>query len=234
MDPTLLNCLVLHEIIVDEGKAKAIDASNKKQQQLHDQLTKLRKKGKFKEYREMKQTLLSELKEVDAIGLDLGKVSENNNKIIKQTLAIYFEVIKQHTNSVHLRAVFLGLPQFTQYVNLEIIWDLISVMREYFKVEISNSQTGADANSISNILAGLLCAFQIIEVGAGQAFNVDEKDFVSALYAVIQRMYERPLALFVEHKDFVAFLKSMDIIFNKRKQIATDTINAFVKRLAIL
>ena len=31
----------------------------------------------------MKQTLLSELKEVDAIGLDLGKVSENNNKIIK-------------------------------------------------------------------------------------------------------------------------------------------------------
>jgi len=32
MDPSLLNCLVLHEILVDEGKAKAIDASNKKAQ----------------------------------------------------------------------------------------------------------------------------------------------------------------------------------------------------------
>lgn len=110
MDPSLLNCLVLHEILVDEGKAKAVDASTKRSAQLHDQLTKLRKKGKFKEYREMKQTLLSELREADAIGLDLGKISENNNAIIKQTLAIYFEVLKQHSNSVHLRAVFLGIP----------------------------------------------------------------------------------------------------------------------------
>jgi len=106
---------------------------------MHDQLLKLRKKGKFKEYREMKQTLMTEMREADAIGVDIGKISENNNAIIKQTLAIYFEVIKQHTDSVHLRAVFLGLPQFTQYVNLEIIWDLISVMREYFKVELNES-----------------------------------------------------------------------------------------------
>ncbi len=79
----MLNCLSLHEILVDEGKAKAVDASTKRSQQLHDQLTKLRKKGKFKEYRDVKQQLLGELKETDAIGLDLGKVSENNNAIIK-------------------------------------------------------------------------------------------------------------------------------------------------------
>lgn len=30
MDPTLLNGLVLHEILVDEGKAKAVDASTKR------------------------------------------------------------------------------------------------------------------------------------------------------------------------------------------------------------
>lgn len=35
-DPSLLDCLVLHEIIVDEGKAKAVDASTKKQTQMHD------------------------------------------------------------------------------------------------------------------------------------------------------------------------------------------------------
>lgn len=53
---------------------------------------------------------MTELKEADAIGLDLGKVSDQNNAIIKQTLAIYFEVLKQHSQSIHLRAVFLGLP----------------------------------------------------------------------------------------------------------------------------
>lgn len=137
---------------------------------------------------------MTELKEADAIGLDLGKVSDQNNAIIKQTLAIYFEVLKQHSQSIHLRAVFLGLPQFTHFVNLEIIWDLISVMREYFSVELSESKKSATAtHSISNVLAGLLCAFQIIDVGAGQAFNVDEKDFVAALYSVLQRMTERPL-----------------------------------------
>ena len=30
MDPHLLDCLVLHEIMVDEDKAKAVDASSKK------------------------------------------------------------------------------------------------------------------------------------------------------------------------------------------------------------
>lgn len=134
---------------------------------------------------------------------------------------------------MHLRAVFLGLPQFTQYVNLEIIWDLIAVMREYFKVELSEGTHSSDAaHSISNILAGLLCAFQIIEVGAGSAFNVDEKDFVAALYAVVQRMFEKPIAAHFEQHDFVAFLKSMDIVFSKRKQLSTELINAFVKRLA--
>ena len=82
----------------------------------------------------MKQTLLSELKETDALGVDLSKVATTNNLIVKETLAIYFEILKQQQTSPLLRSVFLGLPQFCQYVNIEIIWDLINVMREFFKV----------------------------------------------------------------------------------------------------
>lgn len=60
------------------------------------------------------------------------------------------------------------------------------MMREYFSVELDESKaSGSDTHSLSNVLAGLLCAFQIIDVGAGQAFNVDEKDFVAALYTVL-------------------------------------------------
>lgn len=79
---------------------------------------------------------MTELRETDAIGIDLNKVSKTNNEIIKETLAIYFEILKQQKGSPLLRSVFLGLAQFTKYVNIEIVWDLINVLREFFKVEL--------------------------------------------------------------------------------------------------
>jgi hypothetical protein len=62
MEANLLDCLVLHLIIVDEEKAQAITESTQKSQQLHEQMNKLRKKGKLKEYKEIKQEMLNEVK----------------------------------------------------------------------------------------------------------------------------------------------------------------------------
>lgn len=93
-DGSILDCLVLHDVMVDESKAKVIDDATKNATQLHEQLRKLRKKGKFKEYKEMRDNLITELKETDALGVDLEKVSKTNNEIIKETLAIYFEILK--------------------------------------------------------------------------------------------------------------------------------------------
>lgn len=107
----------------------------------------------------MRDNLIGELKETDAIGIDLEKVSKTNNEIIKETLAIYFEIIKEKKGSPLLRSVFLGITQFTKYVNVEIVWDLINVMREYFKIELLETKTTTRDQGISNILAGLLCAF---------------------------------------------------------------------------
>ena len=47
-------------------------------------------------------------------------------------------------------------------------------------------------------------------------------------------MFEQPRPINVEVLDFAAFLKCMDIVFCKRKQLSTDTTNAFVKRLPLL
>ena len=57
-------------------------------------MEKLRKKGKLDDYKEMKQQLLKELKESDALGVDLGTSSKINNLIIKEILAIYFDILK--------------------------------------------------------------------------------------------------------------------------------------------
>ncbi len=58
----------------------------------------------------MKQELIKELKETDAIGANLGSISKVNNLIIKEILAIYFDIIKNKSNSPLMKAVFLGLP----------------------------------------------------------------------------------------------------------------------------
>lgn len=224
MEPNLLDCLVLHLIIVDEQKAQAMQQSTQKTQQLHDQMNKLRRKGKLKDYKEMKQELLAEVKQADAVGVDLGKAGTYNNDIIKEILSIYFSVLKGggggaskqiNRSSPLLKSVFLGIPQFTQFINLEIVFDLVNVLREFLQLELDRS-TKATKSSIGNALTALLCVFQIIEVGAGTAFNVDEKDFVDGLYAVIQRMYEQPLDY--QLPEFLAFLKCAHLVFVIKRQ----------------
>lgn len=166
------------------------------------------------------------MKEADAIGVDLGSSSKFNNLIIKEVLGIYFDVLKNKSESPLLKSVFLGLPQFTQYVNVEIVWDLINVLREYLKMaldDVEEDPVEAEKRkeqgiiilkkkcNVSNILNGLLCAFQIIDVGAGNTFNVEEKDFIDALYSVILKLFEYPGDYRLN--DFLAFVKCMNIVF---------------------
>ena len=69
-------------------------------------------------------------------------------------------------------------------------------------------------------------------MGAGQSFNLDEKEFVDSLYTVILCLYQQPF----DHStsDFLAFLKCVHLVFVQKKQFQNEVINAFVKRLAIL
>ena len=76
------------------------------------------------------------MKESDALGMDVGRSSKLNNLIIKEILSIYFDILKNKNNSPLLKGVFLGLPSFTSFVNIEIVWDLINVLREYLKLEL--------------------------------------------------------------------------------------------------
>ena len=103
-------------------------------------------------------------------------------------------------------------------MNIEIVWDIINVLREYLKLELDESEEETKGgnprkklSSLSNVLAGLLCSFQIIDVGAGTAFAVEEKDFIDALYQVILRIFEHPFNYTMS--DYLAFLKCTSIVF---------------------
>ena len=110
------------------------------------------RKGKFNEAREQKLEIIKELKEADAIGLDIEKSSSLNNKIIMEILGIYFDFLKNRVNSPLLRGVFLHLPNFTTHVNIEIVWDLLNVLREYVEGEAKRKKL-----NLSNLITALLC-----------------------------------------------------------------------------
>ena len=129
-------------------------------------MSKLRRKGKLKEYKELKQEMLAEVKQADAIGLNLGKSGDYNNQIIKEVLTIYFSILKGQSgsslsegSSPLLKSVFLGIPQFTQFINVEIVWDLINVMREFLSCELDRNPKNTGKYSIQNVVTGLLCVF---------------------------------------------------------------------------
>jgi hypothetical protein len=61
---------------------------------------------------------------------------------------------------------------------------------------------------------------------------VDEKDFVDALYAVMQRLIEYPVNY--KQADFLAFLKCMHLVFVQKRQFSNEVIIAFARRLATL
>lgn len=176
--PHILECLGLHNIIIKKEDALMLSVETQNIEKLKKEVKKKFRKGKFNEAREQKLEIIKELKETDASGLDLEKSSNLNNKIIMAILGIYFDFLKNRVNSPLLRGVFLHLPNFTTHVNIEIVWDLLNVLREYVGGEVRRKKV-----NISNLITALLCCFQIITIGAGNAFNdVEEKDFSNCLY----------------------------------------------------
>ena len=57
---------------------------------------------------------------------------------------------------------------------------------------------------------------------------------MNALYAVLQRLFEQPRHPRLETKDMLSLLEVLKLVFVRKRQLSTELVNAFVKRLAIL
>lgn len=224
----ILECLGLHNIIIRKEDIAYLNEETMKIEQLKKEVRKKFRKGKFNEAREQKMEMIKDLKETDAIGVDVEKTSNLNNKIIMAILGIYFDFLKNRVSSPLLRGVFLHLPNFAAHVNIEIVWDLLNVMREYIEVELKRKKL-----NLSNLLTALLCCFQIITVGAGNAFNdVEEKDFSNCLYNCTVLVMNEIHTINIS--DLLAYLKTVHIALIQKRQYSNDLMMAFIKRLSLL
>jgi hypothetical protein len=226
--PNILECLGLHNIIIRKEDIALLNEETLKIDQLKKEVRKKFRKGKFAEAREQKMEMIKEFKEADAIGIDIESTSKLNNKIIMAILGIYFDFLKNRVSSPLLKGVFLHLPNFATHVNIEIVWDLINVMREYVQEEVKRKKC-----NLSNLITALLCSFQIITIGAGNAFNdVEEKDFSNCLYNCSILVMNEMMNLDIS--DLLAFLKTLHIALIQKRQYSNDLMIAFVKRLSLL
>ena len=224
----ILECLGLHNIIIRKDDIEFLNEETVKIEQLKKEVRKKFRKGKFSEARDQKMEIIKELKEADAIGVDIEKSSSINNKIIMAILGIYFDFLKNRVTSPLLRGVFLHLPNFATHVNIEIVWDLLNVLREYVDVELKRKKL-----NLSNLITALLCCFQIITIGAGNAFNdVEEKDFSNCLYNTTVLIMNEISTLHIT--DLLAYLKTVNIALIQKRQYSNDLLMAFLRRLSLL
>ncbi|DAZ93804.1 TPA: hypothetical protein N0F65_008563 [Lagenidium giganteum] len=182
-----------------------------------------RKKAKWDRKRRRKQqqegdTIASGLKEAEAV-VDKSEREKTQADILHEIVLIYFRILKQATYSTALPAVLAGLSKFAFLINLDIMIDLLKVLKTILKEDIL---------PLPSALHAVLTGLRTLQ-GPGQELMVDEKDFVDILYRLLRK--------FSEGEDVSCFptaLQCVEAVFLKRKELVVDRVAAFIKRLLLI
>eukprot|EP01125_Pyxidicula_operculata_P023140 TRINITY_DN983_c0_g1_i1.p1 TRINITY_DN983_c0_g1~~TRINITY_DN983_c0_g1_i1.p1 ORF type:complete len:729 (-),score=216.86 TRINITY_DN983_c0_g1_i1:1377-3563(-) len=147
---------------------------------------------------------------------------EEKRKIQTETLKvvflIYFRILKKAAGSSLLPAVLEGLAKFSHLINIELLVDLLSVLREM----ISRQNL-----SVLSKLHCAVTAFQTLKE-QGQFLNVDLKDFYTHLYVILFEI----LSITGSNDDVLpTILQCLQLMFTDTKQLSLDRVASFVKRL---
>lgn len=163
-------------------------------------------------------TIASGLKEAEAV-VDKSERQKTQADILHELVLVYFRILKQATYSTAMPAVLEGLSKYAFLINLDIMIDLLKVLKAVLKEDILPLESALQA-----VLTGLRTL-----QGPGQELMVDEKEFVDILYKLLRK--------FTEGEDVSCFptaLLCVEAVFIRRKEIVVDRVAAFIKRLLLI
>lgn len=163
-------------------------------------------------------TIAAGLKEAEAV-VDKAERQKTQADILHELVLVYFRILKQATYSTAMPAVLEGLAKYAFLINLDIMIDLLKVLKAVLREDILPLPSALQA-----VLTGLR-ALQ----GPGQELMVDEKEFVDILYKLLRK--------FTEGEDVSCFptaLQCVEAVFIRRKEIVVDRVAAFIKRLLVI
>ncbi|GAB9464216.1 Nucleolar complex protein 3 [Globisporangium polare] len=163
-------------------------------------------------------TIASGLKEAEAV-VDKSERQKTQADILHELVLVYFRILKQATYSTAMPAVLEGLSKYAFLINLDIMIDLLKVLKAVLREDILPLESALQA-----VLTGLRTL-----QGPGQELMVDEKEFVDILYKLLRK--------FTEGEDVSCFptaLLCVEAVFIRRKEIVVDRVAAFIKRLLLI
>ncbi|KAF1328384.1 Nucleolar complex protein 3, partial [Globisporangium splendens] len=163
-------------------------------------------------------TIASGLKEAEAV-VDKSERQKTQADILHELVLVYFRILKQATYSTALPAVLEGLAKYAFLINLDIMIDLLKVLKAVLKEDIL---------PLPSALQAVLTGLRTLQ-GPGQELMVDEKEFVDILYKLLRK--------FTEGEDVSSFpiaLQCIEAVFIRRKEIVVDRVAAFIKRLLLI
>lgn len=175
---------------------------------------KITKKQKRRQKAELQ--LDRDLQEANAVE-SKEKKSKIQTDILKIVFLTYFRILKNSRHSPLLQPVLEGLAKFAHLINVDFFSDLMSVLH-------SLAETGGLTNR--ECMHCVKTAFEILS-GQGSALNIDPKQFYTQLYGAILQ-----LDACSADSDVLLAVECLDKLLRNRRQISTQRVLGYVKRLS--
>ncbi|KAK1930611.1 Nucleolar complex protein 3 [Phytophthora citrophthora] len=163
------------------------------------------------------------LKEAEAV-VDRAEREKTQADILHELVLIYFRILKQATYSKALPAVLEGLAKFSFLINLDIMIDLLKVLKVVLREE--------GVLPLPAALQAVLTGLRALQGPGGQELMIDEKEFVDILYRLLHRFADGEAGS--DSSCFPTMLQCVEAVFLRRKEIVVERVASFVKRLLVV
>uniref|UniRef100_A0AAV1UM49 Nucleolar complex protein 3 homolog n=1 Tax=Peronospora matthiolae TaxID=2874970 RepID=A0AAV1UM49_9STRA len=168
-------------------------------------------------------TVAAGLKEAEAV-VDRAEREKTQADILHELVLIYFRILKQATYSQALPAVLEGLAKYAFLINLDIMIDLLKVLKVLLREE--------DVLPLPAALQAVLTGVRALQGPGGQELMIDEKEFVDILYRLLYRFADGEAVS--DSSCFPTLLQCVEAVFLRRKEIVVERVASFVKRLLLV
>ena len=208
----------------EEGKGEAETRKLKKE-------LKQAKKGGAKTKQTVKelQIKMKGLKET-TMSTHAGVNANVRRSIIQQVIALYFHLIQNAHNSLYAHLIptaFNHIPTFAALLDIQIVWDLVHLIRQY----IASSFQNQPQINISNLLSALLAVLQIVN-GPASVFDIDPREFIHFLYRLLSQILTQMSSF--QMNNFPKIIECISLLFLQKREFSIELVCSFVKKLCLI
>lgn len=180
------------------------------------EIARKRVKNDKKKRRKQDDNIATGLKEAEAV-VDQHEKQKIQADMLHEIVLIYFRILKQSQQSVLMEPVLEGLMKFSILINLDVMIDVLQVLKVLLK---------SDILPLPSAFQAVLTCLRTL-AGPGKDLMIDEKEYLTHLYQLLWKLPQ-------DVSCFPMALTCIETLFLRRKEISVDRVAAFVRRIAVI